>query len=197
MSRRPWGVSALCVAAALGAGCGGAGTSIPATTMTRPPSGPSLRQVVTAGRLTFELPTSWTVGSGFCRCSWGKPDSATLNNGPQEGGVMCNCPMESSNVPSGLHLYEGQGGLVSAGMPTTINGARVLVEFDTSNTVLTATFPGVDQWITISPGPRSGTAFTNLQQIALEKRILSTVKAIPNGGNLQEGQLAPFGRPAL
>ena len=47
---------------------------------------------------------------------------------------------------------------------------------------LTATFPGVDQWITISPAPPSRAVSGNRQQIALEKQILATVKVVPGSG---------------
>jgi hypothetical protein len=134
----------------------------------------SLQQVIKAGRLMFKLPHSWAVGYGFCRCAWGKPDTATLENGPQKGGVACNCPAESSTAPSGLHLYEGQSGLISGGRPTVINGLQALVSLDTSNATMTATFPGVSQWITISPGPQSAAVSTRLQQVAVERQILAT-----------------------
>ena len=71
--------SALCVVAAVGTACGGAAQSIHSTTTTRPPAAASLQQVVTAGRLTFKLPSSWTVDYGTCRCGWGKPNTATLD----------------------------------------------------------------------------------------------------------------------
>jgi hypothetical protein len=63
-----------------------------------------------------------------------------------------------------------------------INGLQALVGLDTSNATMTATFPGVDQWITISPAPPSRTRLTNLQQVALEKQILATVEAVPGSG---------------
>ena len=171
--------SALSIVAVLATACGGAAQSIHPTTTSRPLDAAALQQVVTAGRLTFKVPSAWKVGYGTCRCAWATP---TLDNGPQGGGVACNCPMESSNAPSGLHLCEGQTGLISGGRPTMIDGTRALVGLDTSNATLTATFPGVDQWITIGPGPSSRTAFGNQQQIALEKQILATVKVVPGSG---------------
>jgi hypothetical protein len=87
--------------------------------------------------------------------------------------------MESSDAPSGLHLYEGQAGLISGGSPTVINGLRALVGLDTSNATLTATFPGIDQWITISPAPLSRNPSSTLQQVVLEKEILATVRGRP------------------
>ena len=182
MSLKPLSTSALCFVGVLGTACGGAAQSIHPTTTTRPLATASLQQVVTAGRLTFTIPTSWTVGYGACRCGWGEPDTATLDNGPQGGGVVCSCPAEGFDVPSGLHLYEGQAGLVPGGRPTTINGTQALVGLDTSNATLTATFPGVDQWITISPAPPSRTASSKLQQVALEKQILATVQVVPGSG---------------
>jgi hypothetical protein len=182
MSLKPLRTSALCVVAVFGTACGGAAQSIHPTTTTRPLDAASLQRVVTAGRLTFKLPPSWKVGYGTCRCGWGEPDTATLDNGPQGGGVACSCPMDSGNAPSGLHLYEGQSGLTSSGRPTMIDGIQALVGLDTSNATLTATFPGVDQWITISPAPPSRTVSSNLQQIALEKQILATVKVVPGSG---------------
>ena len=183
MRLKPLRTSALCVVAVLGTACGGAAQSIHPTTTTRPLDAASLQQVVTAGLLTFKVPSSWKVGYGTCRCAWGEPDTATLDNGPQGGGAACNCPTESSDAPSGLHLYEGQTGLISGDRPTMIDGTRALVGQDTSNAMLTATFPGVDQWITIGPAPSSRTAFDNQQQIALEKQILATVKVDPGSGS--------------
>jgi hypothetical protein len=129
----------------------------------------------------FKIPLWWAVGYGVCRCGWGTPDTATLDNGPQEGGVACNCPNESSNAPSGLHLYEGQSGLTSGGRPAVINDVRALVSLDTSNATMTATFPGVDQWITISPGPQSANVSTRLDQVAIERQILATFTLASNG----------------
>jgi hypothetical protein len=59
--------------------------------------------------------------------------------------------LESGTSPSGLHLYECQTGLIPGGKPTVINGIEALVSLDTSNAAMTATFPGVDQWVTINP----------------------------------------------
>ena len=39
---------------------------------------------------------------------------------------------------------------------------------------MTVTFPGVDQWITISPGPLSANLSTRLYQVAIERQILAT-----------------------
>src|SRR5664280_728171 len=173
--------SAVCMIAILGSACGAVQSNHSSTTTRSPPTA-SLQQVVTSGRLTFRLPSSWTVGYGTCRCGWGKPDTATLNNGPQGGGVTCSCPLERSDAPSGLHLYEGQSGLISGGKPTMINGIHTLVGLNTSSATLTATFPGVDQWITISPAPSSRTASSTLQQVAQERQILAAVTAAPESG---------------
>jgi hypothetical protein len=78
-------ISAVCVVAVLISACGSA-QSIHPTTTSRPKSDVPLQQVVTAGQLTFKLPSSWTVGYGTCRCGWGTPDTATLNNGPRLEG---------------------------------------------------------------------------------------------------------------
>ncbi len=169
--------TAVGVVAVLGAGCGGAAPSAHPTT-TRP-SAPGTQRQVAAGRLTFTVPSSWTVGEGVCRCGWGRPDTATLDNGPQGGGVTCNCPSEAEDVPSGLHLYEGQGGLLPGGRATTVHGVKALVGLDSSTATLTATFPDIDQWITIGPAPPPGTDSNRLQQIALEKRILGSVTMVP------------------
>jgi len=182
MSRKRLRPVAPCVVALLASACGGVTTSAPTTTTTRPGSGAPLTRVVTAGRLAFELPASWTVGYGACRCSWGQPDTATLDNGSEEGGVACNCPMESTTAPSGLHLYEGQGGLVPSGDPTTVDGTRALVALDPAKAALTVTVPGVDQWLTIGPGPMSSTATTTSAQVAVEKEILATISVTPAGG---------------
>lgn len=179
MSLKPLRTSALCVVAVLGAACGTAAQSIRPTTKTQPLDAVSLQRLVTAGRLRFRVPSSWRVGYGTCRCGWGVPDTATLDNGPQRGGVACGCPMERGNAPSGLHLYEGQAGLISGGRPTLIDGTQAFVGLDASNSTLTATFPRVDQWITISPAPQSRTASSSRQKVALEKQILATVKVEP------------------
>jgi hypothetical protein len=179
MSLRPLRTAALCVVSVLGAACGGVSQSAHPTT--RPRAVTSLQQIVTAGRLRFAIPSSWTVGHGYCRCGWGRPDTATLDNGPQRGGVACNCPAEAGDAPPGLHLYAGQGGLIPSGKRMTINGVQSLVGLDTSTAALTATFPSVNQWITISPAPPSGTATSNLQRVQLEKLILATVKVVPGG----------------
>jgi len=174
--------SALCFVAVLGTACGGPAQSIHPTTTTRPLDTSSLKQVVTAGQLTFRLPSSWKVGHGTCRCGWGNPETAILDNGPQESRALCNCPNESSNAPSGLHLYEGRTGVISGGSPTMIDGTQAFVGLDTSKATLTITFPGIDQWITISPAPPSRTASGKQQQIVLEKQILATVKVVPGSG---------------
>ena len=176
----------LCGIAALATACGGAGqadrsttTTTAPTTTTRPSTGGELRQVVSVGRLKFSVPSSWTVGHGTCRCNWGAPGTATLDNGHQSGGVECSCPMESGTAPSALHLYEGQGGLTAGGTPTVINGARVLVVTDPTTATLTATVPGVDQWITIGPGPPSTSASVTADQVAQERAILASVTVVP------------------
>jgi hypothetical protein len=183
MSVKPLRASAFCVLAILVTACGGTAGSIrpttTTTTTTRPLAAASLQQVVTAGQLSFRIPSSWTVGHGVCRCGWGEPSTATLDNGPLRGGVACNCPMESSDAPSGLHLYEGQTGLVSGGSPTVIHGLRALVGLDTSNATLTVTFPGIDQWMTISPAPLPRNPSSRLEQLVLEKQILATVQGRP------------------
>jgi hypothetical protein len=98
--------------------------------------------------------------------------------------------MESGNAPSGLHLYEGQTGLISGGKPTMIGGTQALVGLDASKATMTITFPSVDQWITIGPGPSSRTASGNQQQIGLEKQILATIKVVPGSiGTSQEIRL--------
>ncbi len=92
---------------------------------------------------------------------------------------MCNCPAEGATAPSGLHLYVGSTGLIPGGKPTVINGLQASVSLDTSTATMTATFPGVDQWITISPAPASGSLSTEERQVALETQILATVKMHP------------------
>jgi hypothetical protein len=182
MSLKALRITALCVVASLATACGGAAQSSHPATTTRPAATSSQEQVVTAGQLMLKLPSTWVVGHGTCRCGWGKPDTAMLDNGSQAGGVSCSCPSESSDAPSGLHLYEGQGGLVPSGSATTINGIQALVALDASHATLTATFPDEDQWITISPAPASTTVSSKLQQVALEKQILSTVEVAPDNG---------------
>ncbi len=118
------------------------------------------------------------VSHGTCRCGWREPDTATLDNGPQLATAACYCPAEISSAQSALHLYEGQGGLVPGGKSTKINGTQALVLQNQTDATLTATFPSVDQWITVSPAPASKTASGNLQQVSLEKQILATVKVV-------------------
>jgi hypothetical protein len=80
----------------------------------------------------------------------------------------------------------------------TINGNRSLVGLDTSTATLTATFPTVNQWITISPAPAAGTATTNLQQVELEKLILATVKVVPGGTSTSwESRFNPGTQPTV
>ena len=170
----------LCVVAVVVAACGGAAQSVhPATTRSAAPD--RLTHVVRAGRLAFTLPSSWAVGQGVCRCGWGVPDTATLDNGPQGGGVVCYCPAESGTAPSGLHLYEGSTGLLPGGRPTVIDGVRALVTVDASTAMMTASFPAVDQWISISPAPAPGTRSVRSRQAALERKILATVRVDPDG----------------
>jgi hypothetical protein len=164
----------------MAAACGGAEQSVRPSTTTRPRALAALQQVVRTGQLTFKLPSSWVVAFGSCRCGWGTPDTATLDNGPQTEEVTCSCPAEAANALSGLHLYEGSTGLIPGGKPTVINGLRVLVSLDTSNAMMTATFPGVDQWITINPAPTSESRSTLLQQAAIERDILATVDLDPS-----------------
>jgi len=91
------------------------------------------------------------------------------------------CPEESGTAPSGLHLYEGQSGLVSGGSPTTINGLQAFVALDTSSVTMTVTFPGVGQWMTISAAPAARTRSDEIQQVALERQIVATVEVAPGG----------------
>jgi len=174
MSLRLLRTPALCALAVWGTACGGVVQSVHSTTTTRPVGSDSLHQVIKAGQLIFKVPLSWAVGYGACRCAWGVPNTATLNNGPQEGGVACSCPEMSDNAPSGLHLYEGHSGLVAGGRPTVINDLHALVSMDTSNETVVATFPSVDQWVTIGPGPQSANTSTRLNQVAIERQILAT-----------------------
>ncbi len=164
----------------MGAGCGGAEQTARPSATTRPKPLASLQQVVRTGQLTFKLPSSWVVGYGTCRCGWGAPDTATLDNGAQAEEVACNCPAEAADAPSGLHLYEGSTGLSPGGTPTVINGLRVFVSLDRSDATMTATFPGVDQWIDIDPAPPSQSGSTLVQQAAIEQHILATVAPDPH-----------------
>jgi len=161
------------------AACGGGTTNGSApTSSTRPAQLGSAEMAVTAGRLTFTVPSSWTVGYGECRCGWGTPDSATLGNGHLAPGVLCSCPAEAADAPSGLHLYEGTGGLTSGGSPTRIHGVAARVELDTATAGLTVTFPGLDQWITVGPAP-TGDAATTRGQVQVERQILASVRPAP------------------
>ncbi len=165
----------LCLVAVGAAACGGAAQSVHSTTTSHTVVSARLPQMVTVGHLQFELPASWKVGYGTCRCGFGQPDTATLDNGPQGGGVECSCPAEISSARSGLHLYEGQTGLIPGGTPTVLRGLQALVSLDTANATLTATFPGLDQWIMISPAPPAESPSIHRQQFAVEKEILGTV----------------------
>ena len=177
MSVRQLRASAVCAITALAAACGGGAQSVHSAT-TRPETSISLPQIVRAGRLAFKLPLSWAVSHGICQCAWGMPDTATLDNGPRDGGVACSCPEESSDAPSGLHLYEGESGLGSGGKPTVINGLQANVSLNTSNATMIATFPGINQWVAISPGPPSTDVATRQHQVAVERQILATFTAI-------------------
>lgn len=183
----PIRTAVLCGIAVLGTACGAATQSArsaptTSTTTTRPPpAAAELRRAVTAGRLRFTVPSSWTVGHGICRCNWGPPGTVTLDNGKQIGEVECSCPMESATAPSALHLYEGQGGLVPGGRSTVINGVRAFVESDPMAATLTATFPTVGQWFTISPGPPPTSGSGIARQVVQEDEILATVTVVPAG----------------
>jgi|GEM_PF-5649370 len=179
MRQMAWRSGLLCVVAVLVSACGSTTESAHSTSTTRPPTSTLLGQVVDSGHLTFKLPSSWLVSHGTCRCGWGEPATATLDNGPPTGGVACSCPAEVSSAPSGLHLYEGQGGLLRGGTPTTVNGVRALVSLDLARATLTATFPDQDQWISISPAPSAKTIADTLGQATLERQILATVNVIP------------------
>jgi len=63
-----------------------------------------------------------------------------------------------------------------------INGMQTLVSLDPSDATMAATFPGIDQWITIGPAPASGDPFTTELQVAVEKQILATLAVQPAGG---------------
>jgi hypothetical protein len=95
---------------------------------------------------------------------------------------MCGCPMESADEPSGLHLYEGTGGLAPGGTPARIHGVRALVRQDASSATLTVTFPAIDQWITIGPAPTSTSPSVTKAQVAEERRILASIRPAPAGG---------------
>jgi hypothetical protein len=177
MNPRQVKTSALAALALVGAACGGGTPSVQSTTTTRAETSVPLTRVIRAGELTFRIPGSWAVGYGTCRCAWGLPDTATLDNGPETGGVACNCPEESSDAPSGLHLYEGRSGLSPGGQPTTVNGLRAVVSLDTSDATLVANVPAINQWVTISPGPRPARGSTRQQEVAVERRILATLAA--------------------
>lgn len=172
---------ALCALALLGAACGGGMQSVHSTTTTRAETSVPLTRVIKAGGLTFRIPRSWAVGYGVCRCAWGMPDTATLDNGPETGGVACNCPSESSDAPSGLHLYEGQSGLTPGGQSGMINGLQAVVSLDTSDATLVATVPAINQWVTISPGPLPASRSTRQQDVTIERQILATFTANPDG----------------
>jgi hypothetical protein len=180
VSFRPLRVLAVGAIAVLAAACGGGTESVHSTTTTRPQPSVSLPQVITAGSLTFRLPQSWAVSHGVCRCGWGIPDTATLDNGPEQGGEECGCPEESTDVPSGLHLYEGEAGFDSDGKPTVINDLHAVVLVDASRAIVTATFPSIDQWVTISPGPQSADGPTRQHQVAIERQILATMRVKPH-----------------
>lgn len=180
MKLRRSGTLFLCTIAVLLTACGGVAQSVPPTT-TLPVASGSLLKVIKVGRLAFKVPLSWAVGYGTCQCAWGVPNTATLDNGPQEGEVACSCPEERDDAPPGLHLYEGESGLISGGRPMVINGLQARVSLDASNATMIATFPGANQWITISPGPRSASASTRLHQVAIEREILATFTVNPSG----------------
>jgi hypothetical protein len=181
MGRHVTAAVALGALSAAAAACGSGPTAVqpPSTPLRAVP--PALHQVVHAGRLTFRVPSSWSVGFGTCRCGWGTPDTVTLDNGRQDdrGRVSCSCPEESADAPSGLHLYEGTSGLVRTGRTEVVHGLAVEVSSDPATARLSVAFPTLDQWITIAPAPSSRDRATTRGQSALERAILATVQAAP------------------
>ncbi len=149
-SLNPFRAPALCVLAVIGAACGGAARSLPPTTTIRPVTSASLEQVVRAGQLVLQLPSSWSVGSGICRCGWEHP-TGNVGQRPAGGGVLCSCSMEEADAASGLHLYEGSTGLIQGGKPEVVNGLQALVSVDTTTATMTATFR---EWISGSRSAR-------------------------------------------
>src|ERR1700722_16964767 len=108
MSLRLLRTPALCALAVWGTAFGGVVQSVHSTTTTRPVGSDSLHQVIKAGQLILKVPLSWALGSGTCRLAWGVSNTATPNNGPQEGGLACSCPEMSDNASFALHLFEGR-----------------------------------------------------------------------------------------
>jgi hypothetical protein len=53
------------------------------------------------------------------------------------------------------------------------------VALDPSTATLSATYPVVDQWITIGPAPQSTSGSVTAQQVALERQVLESVAVVP------------------
>ena len=180
MGRHVTGVVVLAaLSAAAGCGAGSVAVRPPSTPLRTAPA--ALEQVVRAGRVTFRVPSSWSVGYGTCRCGWGMPGTVTLDNGRQDdrGRVTCSCPAEGADVPSGLHLYEGSSGLVRTGRAEVVHGLAVEVSSDPAGAQLSVAVPTLDQWITIAPAPSSRDRATTQAQSALEHAIVATVRPDP------------------
>jgi hypothetical protein len=150
----------------------------PSPTTTAPSD---LPKVVTSDRIAFGVPITWKVVSSTCRCPWDHPE-AVINGGREAGGIACSCPMEQANSPSTLNLYAGSAGLAPGGQVADINGLRAKISVNRRNASVSATFPDLDDWISIRAFPAARSATEVARQVALELQIVDSVRAASSGG---------------
>ena len=131
--------------------------------------------------LRLSIPSKWIVGSGVCRCGWGPPGSAILNNGPENSTPLCSCPPELTDSPSAIHLYAGLGRLSGIGRVVYEHGIRALVDYDRRTARFRIEVPSKNLWISMSPAPASKRASTVAYQASLERQIFLSIKNAKSG----------------
>jgi hypothetical protein len=158
------------------AGCGGSpsanGTSS-TTTRPVPTAGHRQTQTLTQGGIRFDVPATWAVAHGTCRCPTDR-STATLDNGSETPGVLCFCPNFRRAAPRVVALYAGSTGTVPGGRPVRTRGgltAQVSVDATTAST--TAVFPASGDWILVGP-VEPGSSRVRTAQIALEQEIVDS-----------------------
>jgi hypothetical protein len=57
-----------------------------------------------------------------------------------------------------------------------INHLQAVVSMDASTATMSATFPKINQWVTIAPGPQTTDVTTRQHQVAIERQILATFR---------------------
>lgn len=155
------------------AGCGGGSASGPTTTSARP--APAW-QTLTQGDIHFQVPASWPVARGVCRCPLDR-SSATIDNGGEEASGGCNCPAFEAVGPGDtrpLDLYAGTVGALPGGrLVRTRGGLTAQVVVDTTLATTTAIFPASGNWIIVGP-LRPGSSRERAAQLALERKIVDS-----------------------